>query len=196
MIAYYNDKHIGERCGRMNDGATVFQSEVWGINTAARFITTNWALINLPLPKSFITAQIDKQVYEKWENRWVNYSHARMTKQSYPKLIPNNAKHVLRLGRFNLTKYINLVTGHNELAYHASVCDNTLCSNCTFCNTSEETFFHLVTDCPSLRLTRESIFLDKPPDTGFPWKVKDLLKFSCVPKIEKLIEWGVTTSID
>ena len=148
---------------------------------------------DIPLPQSHLNELIKSYAYNVWENRWQSYPHARMTKQFYPKLKPHQAKHVLKLGRYNTTKFINLITGHNELAYHASLCNNTDYSCCSFCNTSEETFFHLVTECPSLRITREDIFLDQPPDTGFDWKVKQILKFSNLPVIDRLIAWGQDT---
>ena len=62
---------------------------------------------------------------------------------------------MLKLGRYALTKFINLITGHNELAYHAGLCNNNDTYNgCSFFNLEVETFFHFVTDCPALRILR------------------------------------------
>ena len=114
-----------------------------------------------------------------------------MTKQFYPDLRSRNAKHVLKLGRNALSKFINLVTGHNELAYHRSLCDenDNIDNCCSFCNTDRETFFHFITECPALWRQRNDTFLDKPPDTGQPWEVQALIRFSNIDKINDLLEW-------
>ena len=59
--------------------------------------------------------------------------------------------------------------------------------NCTFCNTSKETFFHWATECPALILSRNDHFLDKPPSDDLEWKVNDIIKFSEIPSLERII---------
>ena len=110
-----------------------------------------------------------------------------MTKQFYPKLDPTRAAHVLHLSRSDSTRYINLVTGHNELAYFASLSDESVYSGCSFCNTSDETFFHLATDCPSFHQSRLDIFNTDLPLEDENWKVKDLIRFSLLTPIDSIL---------
>ena len=79
-----------------------------------------------------------------------------------------------------------MVTGHNELGYHASLCNPEVDNTCSFCNTNDETFFHLATECPALWQTRQDVFLDKPPDST-EWRVKDLMLFANTPALDGMI---------
>ena len=129
-------------------------------------------------PKSELKARIEKFFYYEWEKEWQKYQKARMTKQFYSKPDKNQAKYVIKLGRLELSRVIKIITGHNGLFYFKNKIDADINPECRFCLEDNETFYHLVTDCPALREQRTEIFLDNLPTTNNKWSVRDLLLFS------------------
>ena len=111
-----------------------------------------------------------------------------MTKQFYSRPDSNQAKYVLKLGRLELSRFIKIITGHNGLFYFKSRIDTEINSICRFCLDADETFYHLVTECPVHRLTRTDIFLDNIPYTNTEWSVRDLLLFSQAHGIRQALE--------
>jgi len=76
-----------------------------------------------------------------------------MTKIFYPKPDSNKAKKILKLNRGQLKKLIELITGQNNLNYM----NNKIYGSedlCRFCEEEEETFDHIINDCPCFYLDR------------------------------------------
>ena len=264
FVSYYNRAILKEHCGRLNDGCTVFQAEVWALSEVGRYIAENYglyegrsvtiycdskaallavnshlisskvverAILNLnragdvvaglelrwikahigyagnekadelakragslpgepcliPLSSSLIKFKLKSYMYKQWENRWLSYGEARMTKEFYPNLCPSKANKVLSMCKFNITKYINAITGHNELAYHRSLIHPELSSTCGLCGQGRETFYHLITDCQALDSWVRTVFLDKPPISGEKWTVRNVMKFMDERRVEDLM---------
>ena len=103
-----------------------------------------------------------------------------MTKLFYSCPDKNQAKYVLKLGRIELSRFIKLITGHNGLFYFRSKIDPDISPICRFCLQDDETFYHLVTECPVHRDSRINIFKENIPlaNTNTKWSVRDLLCFS------------------
>ena len=59
---------------------------------------------------------------------------------------------------------------------------------CRFCLEANETFKHLIHDCPPLRLESQNIFKDKLICDDLEWSVRDILNFSYVKSISQAIE--------
>ena len=53
---------------------------------------------------------------------------------------------------------------------------------------SNETFIHLIQDCPAWWLTRRECFLDHTPCNDMRWSVRALLDYSYTPKINDAFE--------
>ena len=79
------------------------------------------------------------------------------------------------------------ISGQNFLAYHQSKIDFTISKTCRLCEEADETFIHLVTECPRLELTRRDIFLDETPQSGKTWSIKKLLHFIFTPTIFQML---------
>ena len=75
------------------------------------------------VPMAAVKSQINSFVYKRWGIAWVDYNHARQTKQFYGQPSASKAGRVLHLCRMEMTHFINIVTGHNNLAYHRSLAD-------------------------------------------------------------------------
>ena len=95
-----------------------------------------------------------------------------------------------------MSRFVNIVTGHNNLNYMLSLCFEEETPGCNFCNTDDETFYHYATECPALRLERENVFLDKPPCNNMEWSIKDLIKFSKHPSINQRLDNGTIDRFD
>ena len=119
----------------------------------------------IDLPRTEINNKIAEHFYKTWEEEWKNYNKARMTKQFYTKPDPNQAKYVLKLGHLELSRFLKIITGQNGLFYFKNKVDKDINAVCRFCLERDETFYHLVTDCPVHRLARTNIFLDNIPET-------------------------------
>ena len=57
---------------------------------------------------------------------------------------------------------------------------------CTFCNTDNESFFHLASACPAFIIARSETFFDRIPDHTMSWNMDALLRFSRHPSIDRL----------
>ena len=55
---------------------------------------------------------------------------------------------------------------------------------CRFCEEEDETFEHLLNECPFLEMDRRDILKDKPVIKTVKWKAKTLLKFSYINAID------------
>ena len=76
----------------------------------------------------------------------------------------NKAKNILNLSRSNLTKLISIITGFNCVSNIQFKADPTINPLCRLCGEENETFWHLATECPRLKMYREEVFLDKYPE--------------------------------
>ena len=140
------------------------------------------------LPKAELKSKITDYFYGIWESDWASYGKARMSKLFYTKPNSNQAKYVLKLGRLELSRYIKLITGHNALFYFKNKIDPQINAVCRFCLEEDESFYHLLTECPVHRQSRVDIFLDKLPDTDKNWSVRNILDFSNSPGIREAID--------
>ena len=109
----------------------------------------------------------------------------RQTKLFHPKPDSGESKKVIKLARSQLSVYIKLVTGHNNLAYHASKIDPSIDPMCSLCEEKMETFHHFVTECPRLWQTRRDANLDEIDSKT--WTPECLLEFARTPAIEALL---------
>ena len=132
--------------------------------------------------------KIEEYFYKQWETEWTDYKKARLTKLFYAKPDKHQAKYVLKLGRFELSRFIKLITGHNGLFYFRSKIDSDINPQCRFCLEDVETFYHLATECPVYREKQNEFFLDNLPITNSPWSVRTLLNFSQVPGIREALD--------
>ena len=84
---------------------------------------------------------------------------------------------------------VTLLTGHNDLAYFSSLVNNSENpSGCSFCNESDETFFHWATSCPALYLSRTKFLEPEVPNSNMTWSLADLLEFSRLETLNNIIE--------
>ena len=76
------------------------------------------------------------------------------------------------------------MTGHNNLNYFQTRIGLWGNRTCRFCEERDETFWHLLIDCPRFRQARLDIFGDQLPCNNMTWSVRDILNFSYLPSID------------
>ena len=70
---------------------------------------------------------------KEWNNKWVNEPTCRQTKRFWPSIDWNASKEIRTLGRENLSKMLQIVTGHGFNKYHLGKEDGTVIMGCRFC---------------------------------------------------------------
>ena len=127
-------------------------------------------------------------MYSLWEEEFNDYPGARMGKCFYSKPDAAKAKYVIKLSRSNLSRFVRIISGHNSLFYFRHLVDNEVNAICRFCLETDETLFHLVSDCPKFWNTRRNIFCDRVVSNDMTWWVNELLEFSNSPGINEALE--------
>ena len=94
---------------------------------------------------------------------------------------------ILNLCRADLAILIKAITGQNFLAYHQSKINLEVSKICRLCEEEDETFIHLVTNCPRLEQTRREIFLDKIIGEDHSWSIRRLVRFIQYPTIMTML---------
>ena len=107
--------------------------------------------MNTPPSRAAYKQALKTQIYEEWEQRWINDNAYRMTKIFYPKPHSNEAKCILKLKRTEIKTHIEIITGQNNLDYM----NNKVYGSddlCRFCEEEGEIFDHLINECPCFYL--------------------------------------------
>ena len=102
--------------------------------------------------------------------------------------MPNKAKHIYKLARLELGRFIRLATGHNNLNQFQSRIGLWHTASCRLCGEQDETYFHFATECPRLWHTRRELFGNSPPCADMQWSTRDLLNLSYVPVVNEAFE--------
>ena len=116
-----------------------------------------------------------------------------MTKIFYPKPDSSRAKTILKLNRGKLKTLIELITGQNNLNYM----NNKVFGSedlCRFCEEEEETFDHIINNCPCFCLNRYDLLQNQPIVNTLDWNPKTLLKFANIDSIKDVLSYNSHTS--
>ena len=150
----------------------------------------------LPMPQCFVKDKLARKMTTEWKMRWSGYEHARLTKQFFPNLNKKMSRQILNLSRLRTSLVVTMITGHNDLGYYTNLCNPDHDAACSFCNTSNETFFHLIAECPAFLETRLQITGSYVTTQGLD--ISHVLAFLKVPAIERMVtaEWCLDDSGD
>jgi ribonuclease HI len=133
--------------------------------------------IFLAMSKAELKTSLDTAIRDSWTQRWQEQDKYRMTKQFLTSPNKQAGKRACNLSKSSLSRLIQLITGHNFLSYFQFKLDPTINPLCRMCSEENETFYHLLIDCPALVMLRREMFLDQPPITD-SWKPWELINFS------------------
>ena len=82
---------------------------------------------------------------------------------------------------------IALITGHKNLNYLQHKIYPDISENCQFCEEEDETFEHLLNECPCFLIARRDLLKGSPIKSTLDWDPKTLLKFAEHPSIAKAL---------
>ena len=108
------------------------------------------------------------QIYEEWEQRWINDNAYRMTKIFYPKPHSNKAKCILKLKKTEIKTVIKIISGQNNLNYMNNKVYGSD-DQCRFCEEEDETFDHLINECPCFYLDQVDLLQNQPIVNTTDW---------------------------
>ena len=137
-----------------------------------------------PTTRAVIKKEIEQKSNEYWTSKWEKYAHCRQTKNFYP--TQSNALHkkVSKLSRSALSTLIKIVTGQNNLNYLTHKIFPTHTDQCRFCEEEDETFIHLINECPVFYSLRLSLLNGDPIVGTVDWEPKKLVRFAQNSSIE------------
>ena len=98
------------------------------------------------------------------------------------------AKYVLKLSRLRAARFIRIISGHNSLFYFRHKIDAEINPCCRFCNEEDETFYHLLNDCPRFSTNRREILYNKQVSNNHKWSVQELIEFSLLPGVDNALQ--------
>ena len=131
----------------------------------------------------------ETKTMDSWGTKWKNLKQCRQTKNFYP--IPSVKLHKLvnKLSRSELSLLIQIITGQNSLNYTTSKILPGHTDQCRFCEEDEETFIHLLNECPVFHELRQELLFGAAIQNTCVWKPKIILKFAKNTQIlEALLE--------
>ena len=89
-----------------------------------------------------------------------------------------------------MRRLIELISGQNNLNYvQSKIFPDTVSELCRFCEEEEETFEHLLNECPCFISYRRDILQGKLIVKTLEWKAKTLLEFSYIPIIDEALKF-------
>ena len=88
----------------------------------------------------------------------------------------------------SLARFIRIISGHNSLFYFRSKVDPEIKPTCRFCLEEDETFYHLINECPRFVIYRREHLNNEIISYKITWSVQKLLNFSYLPGINHALE--------
>ena len=124
---------------------------------------------------------------EHWAEQWQKYPHCRQTKNFYPTPDKNLHQKTRKLSRSAMTTLVQIITGQNNLNYLTNIIFPQLTDQCRFCEEEQETFIHLLNECPVFRDKRNNLFKGNVIENSLDWDPAVLVEFARHPPIEEAL---------
>ena len=138
-------------------------------NEVADYLAKQACLIrgDAKTPKSLAYGKdcIKNYYIKQWQSRWNETPDCRQTRLLFPIVEPNIKRNLRLLSKNEITRLIQMGTGHCLLAYHVAKWRNTT-PTCKLCLEDDESPIHLLQDCPALwweRLEYQAVVESKDP---------------------------------
>jgi len=127
-------------------------------------------------------------MYDKWHTYWQGVNECRLTKNFMPRPSKNKTNKILKHSRSQVRRLIEVITGQNNLNYIQSKVYPGTSELCRFCEEEDETFEHLINECPCFTTFRFQYLNNKPIINSLDWDNETLLKFSHLAQINEALE--------
>ena len=148
--------------------------------------------ITVGKPSATIKAELKHNIYMDWAKEWLDTNEAHHTKGFYMCPDPLKARHVYKLARLELGRFVRIITGHNNLGYFQTRIGLNNNHLCRLCKEGNETVLHFIRECPGTFHQSREFFKDTLPTSDMKWSVRSLLDFSYTPVLNVMYEgtWG------
>ena len=155
---------------------------------ANKTVTYNIIYTGVDPPGSYAKSKLMEAIYAIWTKEWTEHPLCRQSKNFLQTPDKNKKNEVLKLGRCRLRRLIEIITGHNNLNYlQSKIYPNDESELCRFCEEEDETFEHLLNECPCFLMDRRDIIFNNPIINTLEWKPDTLLKFANIPAINEAL---------
>jgi hypothetical protein len=98
---------------------------------------------------SITKLKLDKKVETNWLTHWGKAGTLNQSRKFYSGPDINKTIELLKLRRPLASKFIQTVTGFNNLNFHSFKKDDRINPMCRGCDMEEERIWHLLTECPA-----------------------------------------------
>jgi ribonuclease HI len=139
-------------------------------------------------PGTYLKSRLKARFEELWKGVWNRRTDCRQTKQWLTTPSKKTSYSLLKLGRRQFSKMVQLITGHNFMNRHQAVLGLTDDPICRLCLEEEETSLHVVAECPALARTRLEIFGAHVLDLPLQWSDR-MATFLREGSIGHLLDW-------
>ena len=124
----------------------------------------------------------------EWRREWKENGMANHTKTFYDGPNKHKARHVYKLARLELGRFVRIVTDHNNLNFFQTKIGLWRNASCRYCGEHDETITHFLSACPRFFSAVTEIMASDLPRPDMKWSVRKLLDFSYVPAINEAYE--------
>ena len=139
-------------------------------------------------PYSHFKQELSDLTYRFWKDEWENHNTCRLSKNFLPFPNKNKSKEILKLSRYQMRRLIEIITGQNNLNYvQSKVNQGKTTELCRFCEEEEETFAHLLNECPCFNTYRRDLLQNKPIINTLKSKAVTLIQFSRIDVIDEAL---------
>ena len=128
-------------------------------------------------PSSLIKSLIKEKMHLHWSVIWNERADCRQTKLWFPTVDQNKSNQVLQLNRVEISRMVQIITGHDYLKRHISLVQGTGDDICRLCEEDEESSSHVVTECPALALARFKTLGTPHQVAPQDWSIKQVTSF-------------------
>ena len=115
-------------------------------------------------PQTIRKTVFDKMVKNKWIEEWQEVWDAEttchQTRAFWPDIDLESSKKVISLKREDLSKVVQIITGHGRNKYHLCVSGEITDDICRVCGKDIEDTWHLINNCSGLNEARRVFFRD------------------------------------
>ena len=139
------------------------------------------------MTRKHVEYTIDEKCMQHWSELWNKYPHCRQTKNFYPSPDKNIYLKTRKLSRSSLAILIQVITGQNNLNYLTNIIFPDLTDLCRFCEEEQETFIHLINECPVFRERRTELFKDQIIENSLDWDPATIVEFAHHPPIAEAL---------
>ena len=100
-------------------------------------------------PYNHFKTELWAAIYKIWATEWQTHPTCRLSKNFLPKPDRNKSKQILHLSRGQMRRLIELISGQSNLNYvQNKIHPLDISPMCRFCEEEDETFEHLLNECP------------------------------------------------